>query len=68
MNIEDVRQYILSLPSVTEDQPFGDDIITFRLEGKIFICLWLGGGRYDMKDDLHDVLFGEHLCQTTRQS
>ena len=50
MNIEQVREYTLSLYGVTEDQPFGDDIITFRLEGKIFVCLWLGGGKYDMKD------------------
>ena len=50
MNIEQVREYTLSLLDVTEDQPFGDDIITFRLEGKIFVCLWLGGGKYDMKD------------------
>ena len=41
MNIEQVREYTLSLYGVTEDQPFGDDIITFRLEGKIFVCLWL---------------------------
>ena len=50
MNIEQVRDYTLSLSGVTEDQPFGDDIITFRLEGKIFVCLWLGGGKYDIKD------------------
>ena len=50
MNIEQVREYTLSLCGVTEDQPFGDDIITFRLEGKIFVCLWLGGGRHDMKN------------------
>ena len=43
MNIEQVREYTLSLYGVTEDQPFGDDIVTFRLEGKIFVCLWLGG-------------------------
>ena len=42
MNIEEVREYVLSLYGVTEDQPFGDDNITFRLEGKIFLCLWLG--------------------------
>ena len=30
MNIEQVRDYTLSLYGVTEDQPFGDDIITFR--------------------------------------
>lgn len=50
MDIEEVREYTLSILGVTEDQPFGDDIITFRIEGKIFLCLWLGGGKHDMKD------------------
>lgn len=50
MNIEQVREHTLSLLGVTEDQPFGDDIITFRIEGKIFLCLWLGGGEHDIKD------------------
>lgn len=50
MNIEQIREYTLSINGVTEDQPFGDDILTFRLEGKIFLCLWLGGGKHDMKD------------------
>ena len=50
MNVEEVREYTLSLYGVTEDQPFGDDIITFRLEGKIFVCLWIGGDKQDLKD------------------
>ena len=50
MNIEQVREYTLSLPGATEDQAFGEDILNFRLEGKIFVCLWLGGGKYDMKN------------------
>ena len=50
MDIEQVRDYTLSIFGVTEDQPFGDDIITYRIEGKIFLCLWLGGGRHDVKD------------------
>ena len=50
MNIEQIREYTLSLLGVTEDQPFGDDIITFRLEGKLFVCLWLGGGEHDVKN------------------
>ena len=49
MNIEQVRTFTLSLPGVTEDQPFGDDNVTFRLEGKIFMCLWLGSDEQDMK-------------------
>jgi predicted DNA-binding protein (MmcQ/YjbR family) len=50
MNIEQIRDYTLSLYGVTEDQPFGDDIITFRLEGKIFLCLWLGNSEQNIKD------------------
>ena len=50
MNIEQVREYALSLCGVTEDQPFGDDNVTFRVEGKIFLCLWLGSGTYDKWD------------------
>lgn len=49
MDIEQVRDYTLSIFGVTEDQPFGDDIITYCIEGKIFLCPWLGGGKHDMK-------------------
>ena len=49
MNIEQVREYTLSINGVTEDQPFGDELIAFRIEGKIFMCLWLGG-KHDMID------------------
>ena len=55
MNIEQVREYTLSLAGVTEDQAFGEDILNFRLEGKIFVCLWLGGGRYGMKDGVSRI-------------
>ena len=51
MDIEHVRDYTLSLNGVTEDQPFGDDNITFRVEGKIFLCLWLGTGKYNVDND-----------------
>ena len=55
MDIEQIREYTLSLNGVTEDQAFGEDIINFRLEGKIFVCLWLGGGKYDMKDGVSRI-------------
>lgn len=51
MNIEQLREYALSLPGVTEDQAFGEDILNFRLEGKIFVCLWLGSDMYDDRKD-----------------
>lgn len=51
MNIEQIREYTLSLYGVTEDQPFGDDNITFRVEGKIFMCLWLGMDNFNVDND-----------------
>lgn len=39
MNIEDVRLYCLSLPEATEDMPFDETTLVFRLKNKIFACL-----------------------------
>lgn len=39
MTIEDARIYCLSKPHATEDMPFGDDYVTFRIGGKIFAGL-----------------------------
>lgn len=36
MNIEEVREYCLSLPQVTEDFPFDETTLVFRIAGKIF--------------------------------
>lgn len=36
MNIESVREYCLSLPQATEDFPFDESTLAFRIEGKIF--------------------------------
>ena len=37
MNIEEVREFCLTLPGVTEDSPYGPEMIVFRIEGKIFL-------------------------------
>ena len=39
MNIEDLRLYALSLPDVEEAFPFGDDVIVFKINNKIFLLL-----------------------------
>ena len=39
MNIEEFREYCLSLPNVTEDMPFDENVLVFRLHGKIFACV-----------------------------
>lgn len=39
MDIESIREYILSLPLVTEDFPFDETTLVFRLHNKIFACI-----------------------------
>lgn len=41
MNIESLHDYCLSLPLVTEDTPFGEDHVVFRVCDKIFGCISL---------------------------
>lgn len=37
MNIEELRDYALSLRNVSESFPFGDDTIVFKVDNKIFL-------------------------------
>ena len=46
MSIEDVREYCLSLPYVTEDMAFGEGHVLFRIFGKIFVCISLDRSEY----------------------
>lgn len=39
MNIESIRDYCLSLPEVTEDFPFDEATLVFRIRGKIFAMI-----------------------------
>jgi predicted DNA-binding protein (MmcQ/YjbR family) len=37
MNIEDLRDFALSLPGVTEGFPFGESTLVFKIRNKIFL-------------------------------
>ena len=39
MDIESVREYCLSLPFATEDFPFDETTLAFRIGGRIFAML-----------------------------
>ena len=51
MNIEQYRDYCLTKLSVTEDFPFDEDTLVFRVEGKIFVLLSLSEGTANLKCD-----------------
>ncbi len=37
----EIRAYCLDFPGAVEDFPFGPDVSTFKVEGKIFLLSWL---------------------------
>jgi predicted DNA-binding protein (MmcQ/YjbR family) len=41
MNAEELRDYVLQKPSVTEGFPFGEDTLVFKVNGKIFLLVAL---------------------------
>ena len=41
MNIEEIREYCLSLPMTSEDMAFGEEYLLQRVCGKIFACIAL---------------------------
>lgn len=41
MNIEDIRDYCLSLSFVTEETPFGPDTLVFKVASKVFLLIGL---------------------------
>ncbi len=43
MNIEELREYCLSLPGVTEHFPFDETTLVFKVNGKIFALTDLEG-------------------------
>ena len=52
MNIEELRDHCLQLPGVTEDFPFGEDTLVFRVSGKIFLLTGLKeANRFNVKCD-----------------
>ena len=52
MNIESVREYGLAKKAATEDMPFGEDFLTIRVMGKMFLCINLNTpDRITMKCD-----------------
>ncbi len=46
MNIEDIRAYCLSKPQATEDLPFDETTLVFRVKNKIFACVSLDNPDY----------------------
>jgi len=53
MNIEDLRNYVLSLKDVAESFPFGEDTLVFKTNDKIFLLISLSSSplQFNVKCD-----------------
>lgn len=73
MNIEELRDYILSKPHGTEDMPFGPDVLVFRVGGKMFALTGLDQNppevnlkcnpelALELREEHHWILPGYHM-------
>jgi predicted DNA-binding protein (MmcQ/YjbR family) len=52
LNIEEIRDYCLTKPGVTEDLPFGEDTLVFRVGDKLFLLTGISKGtQFNVKCD-----------------
>ena len=52
MNIEELRDYCLEKPAVTEGFPFGEETLVFKVAGKLFLLIGLEeANRFNVKCD-----------------
>ncbi|MES2061540.1 MAG: MmcQ/YjbR family DNA-binding protein [Bacteroidota bacterium] len=51
MHIEELRDYCLAKPAVTEGFPFGEDTLVFKVGEKIFLITSLGQPSFNVKCD-----------------
>ncbi|RCH55009.1 MmcQ/YjbR family DNA-binding protein [Mucilaginibacter hurinus] len=75
MNIEELRDYCLAKPGVTESFPFGEDTLVFKVGDKLFLLTGLeDGDRFNVKCDpelavelrerYNEVKAGYHMNKT----
>lgn len=66
MNIEDFRDYCLAKPGATEEMPFGEDTLVFKVSGKMFALCSLSEYEKGIAlkcDPEHAVLLREQYTQ-----
>ena len=72
MNIEELRDYCLQKPAVTEGLPFGEDTLVFKVGGKMFLLTGIQAGNnfnvkcdpelaIELREQYTEVLPGYHM-------
>jgi len=73
MNIEEIREYSLAKPGVTEGFPFGQDVLVFKVMNKMFALTGLEGDppyvnlkcdperAIELREEYEDIQPGYHM-------
>jgi predicted DNA-binding protein (MmcQ/YjbR family) len=73
MNIEDLRDFVLSLTDVEESFPFGEDTLVFKTNNKIFLLVSLSSSplqfnvkcnpekAIELREEYSSILPGYHM-------
>jgi len=72
MNIEDLHSYCMQKPGATEEFPFGDQTLVFKVGGKIFLLAGLEEGNsfnakcdperaVELREDHPEIIPGYHM-------
>jgi len=73
LNLEDIRSYCLNKPYTSEDLPFGEDTLVFRVMGKIFLLTGLNSPdlsvnlkcdpefALELREKYEDIIPGFHM-------
>lgn len=73
MNIEEIREHAISKPDVEEGFPFGEEVLVFKVKGKIFLLMSLDNdplqfnvkcdpaGAIELREEYECVIPGYHM-------
>lgn len=76
MNIESFRDYCLSKKGVTEETPFGEDTLVYKVMGKMYALTGLNSDPFrfnlkcdpdralELRDEYEDIIPGYHMSKT----
>lgn len=75
MNIESFRDYCLSKKGVTEETPFGEDTLVYKVMGKMYALTGLNSDPFrfnlkcdpdralELRDEYEDIIPGYHMSK-----
>ena len=59
--MEQLREFLLAFPGVTEEQPFGPEVVVYKVMGKMFALVDYPDRALDLRDSYESIRPGYHM-------